>query len=427
MRILLALLVLVVLGITGANYLLTDPTANAQYRLAKVEYSDITEVVAVTGHAEPERVSVVESQVMGIVTEVLKDYNDPVKEGESLVRLSSDIERVQFSKAEYELEAAKSGQQVAEATIRGAEAGVKAAESALAAAQRELRDAEALFAKKDPLIPQQKVDVQRDLCDKAKALLEQAKTQVEQAKIGKMQAETKTKAAQLAVDAARLSLNLTDLKANMTGFVLRKNVRVGDMVGRPRMSLTDNVGGLFVLASPLDNMKAIVKVSEADYGRVKIGQKATFTIDAYPDEVFEARVVLLRNATSSDRTAVSYETELEFTNHKDPKTGEWMVKPDATISADIEIRHEKHVLTAPNLALAFQPDDFDIVVPDTKPGEAVVWVLGPDNRPAARVVKRGIANNERTQISGSGLKEGDEVIVEQRETKTTKLKLPIGS
>lgn len=426
MRILLVLLIMVVAGIAGSNYLLRDPSANTQYRTAAVTFADITQVVAVTGHSEPREVRVVESQVLGIVAEVLKDYNEPVKEGETLLRLSSDLERVQLDKARYEHDAAQSGLKLAGTAIDGAQAGLNAAEAAHEAARIELKNAEQLFAKQE-IVPEQKVNVQRELYEKAKALREQSQSLLEQAKIGKVQAATKVNAAQLAVNAAMLSLNLTDLKSNMTGFVLRKNVRVGDMVGRPRMSLTENVGGLFVLASPLDRMKAIVKVSEADAGLVKPGQKATFTIDAYPDQIFEATVVRVRNATASDRTAVSYETELEFENRQDKATGTWMVRPDATISADIEIRRELHVLSVPNMALAFQPNDFDLVAPDTKSGEAVVWVLGPDNRPSARTVHRGISNNERTQISGGGLNEGDQVIIEQREVKNTRLKINFGS
>jgi HlyD family secretion protein len=134
----------------------------------------------------------------------------------------------------------------------------------------------------------------------------------------------------------------------------------------------------------------------------------------------------VRNTPTADRLAVSYETVIEFANRKDPHTGEWMVKPQATVSADIEISKAENVLAVPNAAVQFTPAKFDIEIPKVEKGQRVLWVLMPDGRTEPRVVRIGISDGRWTQITEGDIKPGEEVIVEEHTEKKTQFRLPFG-
>lgn len=451
----LLLVILVVVALVGWNYYQTANPKPITYLTDDVARREIVESVAVTGKAEPIEVQSVQSEIMGVVEEVLKDYNDLVKVGDILVRLSSDLQRVALDEAIYKLsaaetallaaesgiEAAKAGQDGAQAALAKAHAGVSESENKLSAARR-LRD-QAKENYDNKLISKLQFDATEDNVKSAQAGVDAAKSTVDQAKAGILQATSMLKKAQeskaaakaqiegakVAVTAAKLSLDKTELKSPMVGMVLSKDVRKGDTVGRPKVSLTDTSSGLFEIAAPLDKMRAIVKVSEADYSRVKKGQTATFSIDAYPDAKFTAMVSQVRNSPINDRTAVAYATVLEFANRRaDDGKGDWMVKPGATVSADLEIRRVRNVLTIKNAAILFFPKSFDLDPPklDNPAKQRVIWVKGPDGKPLPKVIEVGITDGAVTEIVSGELKEGDKVITSEPTPQKKILKLPFG-
>lgn len=424
MRLFLFFLVLIIAGlVAGQQYLANNPT-KVEYLQEAVERGDITEAVAVTGYAEPVEIHVVQSEVPGVVEEVLVDFNDEVREGQVLAKLSTDMQQIELQQAVQRLRTAEDQVEAAKAGIDAAQAGVAAAQAALQAAEKELETAEK--SAESNLIEKSKVDTVRFLRDQAKAKLDAARSTVRQAEIAKLQAESQVESAKVAIEAVKLSIEKSELRSSMNGIVLNKDIRVGDTVGRPKVSLTASSLGLFEIAAPLDRMRAIVKVSEADYSRVKVGMRAVFTVDAYPEEKFEAEVVQIRNAPTNDRTAVSYDTVLTFENRKDPDSNEWMIKPRSTISADIQVRYAKDVLVVPNAALLFSPSQIgNIVIPQIKDGESVVWSLDQQGKPYPRVVQVGITDGFRTQIIGGDLKEGDKVITGEPARDSAKLKIPI--
>ena len=296
------------------------------------------------------------------------------------------------------------------------------AESDLSAARREYETA----AKNQQanLIPQSKVDSALDLVRSAEAGVAQAKALVAQAEAQRLQAQNNAEVAKVAIELANLHLDKSELRSNMEGIVLDRDIRVGETVGRPKVSLTESSPALFKIAAPLDRMRAIVKVSEADYSRVKLNQNATFTIDAYPDQLFDAKVIQIRNAPNSDRTAVSYATVLEFDNRRDADSGEWMVKPRSTVSADIEVRKAGDVLLVPNSALLYTPALFDREIPKVEGDQRLVWVLGATGEPEPKVISTGISDGIVTEVTGGPLKEGDEVITGEPIVEQTSFQLP---
>lgn len=429
MRLFLLFLVLLISGlVAGQQYLANNPK-KVEYATEQIQRGDVTESVAVTGYAEPVDIHVVQSEVPGVVEEVLVDFNDEVREGQVLARLSRDVQQIELMQAKQALTTAQGQVAAAEAAIDTAQAGVAAAVAGLAAAEKELEIAEDGLQK--GIMPPAKVDSIRSLRDQAKANLNAAKSKVRQAEVAKVQAESQVKSAEVAIEAAMLSLEKAELRSSMNGIVLNKDIRVGDTVGRPKVSLTSASLGLFEIAAPLDRMRAIVKVSEADYSRVKVGQQAIFSVDAYPDTKFRGEVVQIRNAPTNDRTAVYYDTVLTIENQKDPNSNEWMIKPRSTISADIQVRHATNVLLVPNSALLYAPSNLSdansgiAALPELSEGESVVWCLAPDNKPVPRVIKTGITDGFRTEVIGGDLKEGDAVITGEPVTNGNKLKIPI--
>lgn len=423
MRWFLALLFILVASLVGGNYYLTNRPDVIQYEKGTVQRADVIEVVAVTGYAEPIEVQVVQSQTVGIVAKVHVDFNDEVRKDQVLATLSSELEQMQLDQANSVLEGARLAVKVTGAGIEAANAGVQAADADLSSARSQVAKLENLGRD----VPGKDLESARSNVEKASAGVALAQSRLQQGLLAKEQAESQIKTALLGVDAAKLKMSKTELKSPMNGFILNRNIQVGDTVGTPRLSLTESSHALFEVAAPLHRMRAIVKVSESDYGRVQVGQSACFTVDAFPDEKFTGTVKRIRSTPTTDRTSVSYATELEFDNRKD-SAGRWMVLPRFTVSADIMIRQVKDALVVPNAALLYTPRTNPQAIPPTKEGEAIVWVRGNDSRPTPRVIVKGISDGAVTQVVAGDLQLNDEVITGEPTAKADEgLKLPFAN
>lgn len=429
MRLFLVLLALVLGGIAATNYYISQHPHAITYRTDKVVVTDITEVVAVTGYAEPIEVRNVQAEIPGVIEKVLVDFNDNVKKDQPLAVLTGDLQKQQLKQAEALLKKAEAAVAVAESERGRANAGLSLAEATVNMARQQMERAKSLAT--SGTVERVKEEEAETNFKRANAGAAEAQSNINKANAGKMVAEADRKSAQNAVDAANMILEKTLLKSNMDGVILNKNIRVGDTVPKPQVSLMDEPSALFTLSAPLNRMQAIVKVNEADYSRVKEGQKAVFSVDAYPTVKFEARVKQIRNAPTSDRTAVSYATVLEFENRKDRWSNEWMVKPRSTVSADIQIKSIEKVVAIPNAALLFTPSDSNIKLPELKERQAVIWRVGKDKKPEYLIVERGISNEKYTHmaatVAGGELKEGDELITSEPPPEKSKFSLPVGN
>lgn len=170
-----------------------------------------------------------------------------------------------------------------------------------------------------------------------------------------------------------------------------------------------NVANLYTIAD-LDNMQVIGKVDEADIGQVKTGQEVTFSVDAYPDELFTGKVTQVRLNPTTESNVVTYEAVVVAPNpdHK--------LIPGLTANLTIYVLREKDVLLLPNAAFKFQPEDHTDIegLPQadmatynqnkSMPGERNVWIVD-NNRLVRKSVLTGASNGISTQIL-SGLNEG---------------------
>jgi HlyD family secretion protein len=361
-----------------------------RYVTAPAAVGDLHIVVTATGSIQPTTKVDVSSELSGIVRRVLVDFNTPVKRGQVLAELDTDKLSAAVENARAKLAAYRA---------RVAELEVTIAETA-----RELERKTALAAK--DVTSQREFDAARFAHNRAVAQLASARADVIAAE-------------------ADLKINETNLaKASIlspiNGIVLKRSVDPGQTVAS---SLQAPV--LFTIAEDLTKMEAQVDIDEADVGKVREGQAAVFTVDAYPDRKFPARLRELRYAPETVQGVVTYKGILTVDN------GELLLRPGMTATAEIAVQEIAGALLVPNAALRFvppaeqpAPESVSLLrrllpmIPRSRPGQREetgaarrVWILR-DGRAVAVPVTAGASDGRRTQIVQGDLKPGQPVIVD---------------
>jgi len=186
------------------------------------------------------------------------------------------------------------------------------------------------------------------------------------------------------------------------GIVLSRSVESGQTVTAGFQTPV-----LFKLAEDLRRMELHVYVDEADVGRAREGQTASFTVDAYSERTFPSRVLSLHNEPHEENNVVTYEAVLEVDN------GELLLRPGMTATASIQAETRKNVLMLPNAALRFSPPKLPKDIKEV-PGEKRVWVdKGGELAPV--VVRTGLTDGEHVELLGGELREGTEVVIDVAE------------
>ncbi|HON39251.1 MAG TPA: efflux RND transporter periplasmic adaptor subunit [Deltaproteobacteria bacterium] len=319
------------------------------YRFHEVQRGDLTITVSATGNLQPLNQVDVGSERSGIIRSVEVDYNDRVKVGQVLARLDTAMLQAEVKKAAAALESAQARVLQAQATLRQASAELD-----------RMRQAHELTGGRVP--SSRELDVAEAELERARADEAAARAQVSQAR-------------------ATLESNQTDLSkalilSPINGIVLSRNVEPGQTVAA---SLQAPV--LFTLAEDLARMELHVDLDEADVGKVKPGQQATFTVDAYPDRIFAAEVVQVRYSAKAEAGVVTYETVLKVDNE------DLLLRPGMTATADITVNEIKNAVLVPNSALRFIPRDAGN---ETQEKSSVLSKLMPrPPRPARRSLQNG--------------------------------------
>jgi HlyD family secretion protein len=257
--------------------------------------------------------------------------------------------------------------------------------------------------------------------DTAEANLKRADANVASARAGVTQAR-----ATLQTD--ETNLGKASIRSPINGVVLSREIDPGQTVAA---SLQAPV--LFKLAEDLTKMELQVKVDEADVGQVKAGQKATFSVDAWPGREYSAVITRVRFGASESEGVISYLTILEVAND------DFSLRPGMTGTAEITTLTREQALLVPNAALRFIPATTDAaekksgggvmgaLMPRppaeakkattmTSKGSPRVWVLR-DGQPVAIDVQTGATNGRVTEITGGDIKAGMQVITEALDTK----------
>jgi HlyD family secretion protein len=302
-------------------YWFSNGDGKYDYRTATVRTTDLVVKVSATGTLEPVKQVEVGTEVSGIVSAVLVEENQRVKAGQILAQL--DPERLQAERTQAQSALVSAGARLAEA------------QASVVEARENYSKLTRLHELSEGLTPsQQELQAARATRDRAQAQETVARASIEEAK------------ARLAV--AEINVQRTVIRSPINGIVLQREVEPGQTVAA---SLSTPV--LFLLAENLTQLVLNVAVNEADIGRVRAGQAATFAVDAFPDREFPARIVRVRFAPdtneNSTETVVTYETTLLVNN------GELLLRPGMTATADIVVEKHPGVEVIPNAALRFEP------------------------------------------------------------------------
>ncbi len=324
---------LAVLSVAGAGaygaWRAWDRAADApKYKMAKAEFGPLTAAVSATGTLNPVVSVQVGSQVSGQIKEILVDFNSPVKSGQLIARLDPETYQHRVRQAEADVDAARAGQGVQQAEVSRARAN-------LSNAQRDYERKKTLVEKN--FISPAERDTAQNTLDAARASLASAEAQVKNG-----EAVVRQREAQLA--AARVDLERTSIKAPVDGIVVKRSIEPGQTVAASLQAPE-----LFVIAKNLTDMQVETSIDEADVGRVRVGQKASFTVDAFAGRHFEGEVRQVRKAATVVSNVVTYTVVISAAN------ADLTLLPGMTANVRIVTAQKDKVLKVPNAALRFRP------------------------------------------------------------------------
>ena len=248
--------------------------------------------------------------------------------------------------------------------------------------------------------------VSQETVDADKSAYEQAAAQVklDQATIAQRQA---------ALEGAQVNLDYTDIVSPVDGIVISRSIDVGQTVAASFQTPT-----LFLIAKDLTKMQVDTNVSESDIGRVRVGERATFTVEAYPRKTFEGRVREVRQAPITVQNVVTYDAVIGVDNP------ELLLLPGMTANAKIITDERKAVLRVPQQALRFEPQGL-LAAGRTRSvrREPRLWIL-KNGQPVAVPVTVGLEDGTWAEITGGELAQGDAVITDETTARSASAKRP---
>ena len=268
-----------------------------------------------------------------------------------------------------------------------------------------------LIAEMDRVTLQSELASQQATYDGAKAEFEYQKKNYERSKgLHDKSLKSAFDSSKASLAKAERNLSYATITSPIDGVVISRDVEAGQTVASGFETPT-----LFTIAADLTQMQVVADVDEADIGGIEEGQRASFTVDAYPNDVFDGVVTQIRlgdassssSASSSTSTVVTYEVVISAPNP------DLKLKPRLTANVTIFILEKKDVLSVPNRALRFTPEAPLIgkndIVKDCE-GEHKVWTREGTTF-TAHPVEIGISNGISTEII-SGVAEGTKVVTE---------------
>ena len=374
---LVLLALLIVLAVAGgAGFYFWRGATPTAYVTAEVTRGPLVVAVSATGTLQPQDQVDVGAEVSGRLDAVNVDFNDRVRKGQVLAVVNTDQIKAQLAQAQATLASNRAAVVTAEATVKET---------------LDRRDRARVLFNRNGLISEQELMIAEAAYDRAVAGVAKAKADVENA------------AAQ--ISGFQTTISKAQVRSPIDGVVLERRVSTGQTV-----AATFQTPVLFSLATDLAIMQLAVDIDEADIGLVREGQSAHFTVDAYPQRQFDAKLISVRNLPKSANGVVTYQGLLAVDNSAK------LLRPGLTATASILVSETKDALQVPNGALRFAPPAKDASAPPLVPatnGEAVgrVWVM-QNGKPAARDVRIGHSDGRNTEVISGDLKVGERVITD---------------
>lgn len=351
----------------GGAWWFTHRTGPARYVTAAVTRGDVATTISASGSVNPVVTVQVGSYVSGPIQSLACDYNTQVRKGQLCARIDP---------APYQVVVDED-----RANLVTAQAQIVKDQASLAYAKLAHERADLLF-KQD--------SGSRDAADAARNAYDQAVAQV------KLDAATIDQRA-ATLKAAEINLNYTKIVSPVDGTVVSRNVNVGQTVAASFQTPT-----LFLIATDLTKMQVDTNVSESDIGGAAEGADATFTVDAFPQEVFRGVLTQVRQAPVSVQNVITYDAVITVANPR------LLLKPGMTATATIIKARAQNVLRVPSQALRFTPAGAGRHGA-AKGARRVVWVQR-DGKAVAVPVTIGLDDDTFAEIKAGDLKPGDQVI-----------------
>lgn len=375
-------------------------TGLVQYQTQAVKRGSLTVMVSATGTLQPTNQVDVGSEISGTIKTVEVDYNDQVTRGQMLAKIDT-------TKLEAQVKQTAASTEASRARVLQTQATVSEAKAKLA---RLVQVQEASGGK----VPS------KTEMDTAKANLDRAIADEANARAAVAQAEA-------TLEAQRTDLAKAVIRSPIKGVVLKRAAEPGQTV-----AATFQTPVLFTLAEDLTQMELHVDVDEADVGKVREAQSASFTVDAYPDRTFPARITQVRFGSKTVAGVVTYETVLKVDNSG------LLLRPGMTGTANITVQQADDALLVPNAALRFTPPQVapkpagggGLVsnllprppAPKPKPADTAedkqphVWVLR-ESKLERVMLKTGMTDGIMTEVKEGKIEPGMAVAVDVIETK----------
>ncbi|MDZ4202730.1 MAG: efflux RND transporter periplasmic adaptor subunit [Gallionella sp.] len=354
---------LIVAGVLAYRQLNSVPPEQ-QYRLEKIEQAGISQTVAANGTLNPVSLISVGTQVSGTVKTLYVDFNSKVEKGQILLELDNSLLAAQQKQSH---------------------ANVLSASASLALANANEARMRSLYAQE--YVSRQEFD-----------------TAVQ----AKKAAEAQLQLAHAGVEKDRANLSYSVIRSPVSGVVVDRAVDVGQTVAASLQTPT-----LFKIAQDLAKMQIDANFAEADIGSIRVGQKARFSVDAFPNRSFQGAVRQIRMNPTVQQNVVTYNVVIDVDNP------EQILMPGMTAYVNITVAERENVLLLPNAALRFKPEapaqpraggDGNGKKPKRDAYSGKVYVL-KNGQPEAVDVTLGITDNRNTEIVGGELKAGDQIIV----------------
>ena len=405
---------------------------HAAYQTALVARGNVISTISATSNLNAVVTVQVGSQVSGNIKALYADFNTKVKKGQLVALIDPALFQARVQQVQASLESARAAVVNAEAQMSRAEADIATAKANaqnqkanISRAQVGVMDSKTklerrLLLFKEGIIGREERDTMQAQSDTAQAEFEAAQAQydaalrnIDAAEAQKRVAETQfssakaqVKQSQATLEQAQVDLDHTRITAPVDGTVVARRMDVGQTVAASFQAPT-----IFEIAQDLTKMQVDTNVDESDIGRVKVGQRATFNVDAYPGTSFPSLVAQIRQAPINTQNVITYDVVVAVDN------GALKLFPGMTANVRILADQQRDVLKIPNAAFRFRP----VVDPNTvhaasrvaggSHGKQEIYVLGDDGNPRAVPVQAGLTDGNFTAITGGDLREGMRVVL----------------
>ena len=367
-KIILTVLILSLLAFVSWEFLGATNNDRVHLEITKPSFNTLSKVITATGTIEPITQVEVGTQVSGKIDKVYVDFNDHVKKKQIIAEIDKTILQSNLKNAEAALQGAKI-----------------------------------------------EAEYQEKIYKRTKTLYEKAfssETDLELAEYNYNNAKIACEKTSLMYDIAKQDLSYAYIHSPIDGVVLDVSIEEGQTVAANYSAPT-----LFTIANDLTKMQVEASVDEADIGQVKSGQQVTFTVDAFPQDIFTGTVSQIRLNPTTSSNVVTYTVIIEAPN-KDYK-----LMPGMTASITVITQKEENALTIPVKATRFSPEtdlepnrnteEMHMIKPlennQTSGNEKIVWIKNGIEL-QAKIITTGLSEGSKIQVL-SGIDKNDEVVV----------------